>query len=98
MDKSQKYIEQTEKLVKEFKKSTAFNIPIDASSYSYAYAYGLSGNEVEIINFERDTYQADWILLDFINYSDPKHIMPLELSSFKIDVSQCLDLFPTFVF
>jgi 3-phosphoshikimate 1-carboxyvinyltransferase len=98
VDKSQKYIEQTQQVIKEFESSTVFNIPIDASSYSYAYAYGLSINEVEVVNFKRDEYQADWKLIDFINYSNPKHIIPLELGAFGIDVSQCLDLFPTFVF
>lgn len=98
VDKSQKYIEQTQKVIEEFKKSTVFDIPIDASSYSYAYAYGLSINEVEVLNFEKDDYQADWKLIYFLNYSNPKHIIPLELDSFGVDVSQCLDLFPTFVF
>lgn len=98
VDKSQKYIEQTQQVIKEFESSTVFNIPIDASSYSYACAYGLSINEVEVLNFERDEYQADWKLIDFINYSNPEHIIPLELGSFGVEVSQCLDLFPTFVF
>lgn len=89
LKKSINYVEQTKKLIEQVKNGvTDFDIPTDASSYSYALAYNELIAKVEIKNLIKDEVQADWKIIDILKTQGP----------LNVDMSQCLDLFPTLAF
>lgn len=88
LNNSLAYVEQTKDLIKKIKNGrTEFRISSDASSFSYAFAYNKLVAKVNIKNLLKDEIQSDWKILELE-----------DSNGFNIDVSQCLDLFPTLAF
>jgi 3-phosphoshikimate 1-carboxyvinyltransferase len=103
MESSQSYWKMTEKMVRELKTLSHYDIPLDWSSASYPLAFAALNHEVEFPGLHFDPYQADAkflrILESFgcVNMTENgiKIIPLLQHQDVHFDVSDCLDLVPT---
>jgi 3-phosphoshikimate 1-carboxyvinyltransferase len=105
---SEKYFKITEELIEDFKTSTDFMTPVDASSLGYAVAAGLTLKYICVPNCHQiDKFQADSAIFDLLDQMGGKcsfdsgclEVMyTKELMSFSADCGDYPDLVPTLAY
>lgn len=106
MNSSQSYWKMTEHLIEKFQTLNEFEIPLDWSSASYPMVFAALKQEIFFPHLKIDPFQADAKLSDILKKlgsvkeeKEGLRVAPLTgAHSFKLDVSDCLDLVPSLAF
>lgn len=105
MTSSQSYWFMTEKIIEELKNKDSYEVPLDWSSASYPLAFAALNQEIHFPGLVLDSFQADSKFLEILKELGAiKSLNPLVIKpgkkhhSFKLNVSDCLDLVPTLGF